>query len=156
MEFRIRAAMERRHLNKKEAIQFIKKMDDKRSKWTKFLYGVDWHDPLSYDLVINLEQLSLLNACEIVCHTVSLDECKTTTESQSLMNDLVLSTKVKAIIAADRSITDTGVEIEAHGGFVTLRGAAESLEDADMIREVVRRMPDVKEIKSEMRVRAHG
>jgi cytidylate kinase len=59
MEFRINGAMDRRHLSREEATQFIKKVDDKRSKWTKFLYGVDWRDPSLYDLVVNLDHINL-------------------------------------------------------------------------------------------------
>jgi len=156
MEFRIGAAMERLHLSREEAIRFIKQMDDKRSKWTKFLYGVDWHDPSSYDLVINIERIGIRGACEIICSAVSLDEFETNQESQDIMDDLVLSTDVKARIAVNRSIADGGVEIEADGGVVTLGGRAESLQDADKIREMVRTIPGVKQIKSEMRVRCYG
>jgi osmotically-inducible protein OsmY len=61
---------------------------------------------------------------------------------------------VRARIAADGSIADGEVVIEADGGVVTIRGTAESLGDADKIREIVRQAPGVKEVNSEMRVRA--
>jgi len=155
MEFRIKGAMDRRHLSREKAIQFINKMDDKRAKWTKFLYQVDWHDSSLYDLVINIDHISVLGGCEIVCRAVSLDEFKTTPESQEIMDDLLLSTELRAAVAANKGIADAGVEIEADGGLVTIGGTVRSLEDADKIREMLRTMPGVKEIKSEMRVGAH-
>ena len=155
MEFRIKAAMERGHLTREDAIQVIRTMDDKRAKWTKFLYHVDWNDPSPYDLVINLDQINLSSACEIVCHTVSLDEFLTTPGWQKTMDDLTLSTEVRAIIAANGSIADAGVEIEADGGVVTIGGTVGSLEDADKIRETVRTIPGVKEINSKMQVQHH-
>ena len=66
----------------------------------------------------------------------------------------MLSTDVRARIAADGSIADAGVEIEADGGVVTIGGTADSLGDADRIRQIVRQAPGVKEINSNMRVRA--
>jgi cytidylate kinase len=156
MEFRIKAAMERRKLNREGAIEFIKKVDEQRVRWTKFLYHVDWTDPSLYDIIINFELLSLSSACDIVSHAVSLDEFKITPESQKVMDDLLLSTEVRAIIAsngASKGFADAGVEIETNGGIVTIGGTVGSLEDADKIRDVVRKIPGVKEIDSKMQVR---
>lgn len=155
LEFRIQAAMERNHLTREDAIQFIKTIDDKRAKWTRFLYHVDWNDPSLYDLIINLEQISLSSACDVVCHTVSLDEFKPTPDRQKIIEDLVLSTEVRAIIAANaasRNVSDAGIEINADNGIITIGGTVTSLQDADKIREIVRTVPGVNEIDSKMRV----
>ncbi|MFC1967862.1 cytidylate kinase family protein [Chloroflexota bacterium] len=152
MESRLKDAMDRGHLSREDAIQIIKTLDDKRLRWTKFLYHVDWNDPSLYDLVINLHQISLSTACEVLCHTASLDEFKRTPESQKLMDDLVLSTEVRAIIAANKSTADVGVEIKADNGIVTIGGTVASLNEADKVREIVRTVPGVKEIDSKMRV----
>ncbi len=152
MEFRIKAAMDRHHLGREEAIQFIKRVDDERVKWTRFLYGVDWNDPSLYDIVINLDHISLFGACEVVCHTAGLEEYKTMPASQKIMDDLVLSTHVRAIIAADESTADAEVEVEADDGIVTIWGRLQSMEDIDRINEIVRKVPGVKEVNSKMRL----
>ncbi len=157
MEFRTKAAMDRGHPTEEDAIQVIRTMDDKRARWTKFLYHIDWNDPSSYDLVINLDQISLSSACEVVCYAVSLDGFRTTPEWRKTMDDLVLSTEVRAVIAANaasKNIADAGIEIEADEGVVTVGGTVASLGDADKIREIVRTIPGVKEIDSKMRVHA--
>lgn len=122
MEFRVKAAMDRHHLSREEAVQFIKRVDDERARWTKFLYHVDWRDPSLYDIMINLDHISLSGACDILGGTVGLEEFQTTPASQKIMDDLALSTSVRAAIAADGSIADGGVEVEADGGVVTLGG----------------------------------
>jgi len=152
MEFRIKAAMERQNLSRGKAIEFIKDIDEKRVKWTRFLYHADWYDPSLYDIVINLEFISIDDACEIVCRIASLDKFKITPESQKVMDDMVLSTEVSATLAGSKGIADAGIEIEADGGVITIGGTVGSLEDADKIREIVRKMPGVKEINSNMRV----
>lgn len=155
MEFRIKGAMARGHSTREDAIQAIKTMDAKRARWTKFLYHVEWGEPSLYDLVLNLDHLSLSSACEVVCHTVCLDEFKTTPESQKIVDDLVLSTEVRAIIAANagkKNIADAGVEIEADNGVVTIGGTVGSLKDADKIREIARAVPGVRTINSKMKV----
>jgi len=156
MEFRIKGAMNRDHLAREDAIQAIKTIDDKRAKWAKFLYHVEWGDPSLYDLTINIDHLGLSSACEVVCHIASLDEFKTTTESQKIIDDLVLSTEVRAIIAANaasKNIADARVEVEADNGVVIIRGTVESLGDADNIREIVKTIPGIKEIDSKMQVK---
>lgn len=155
MEFRIKAAMERNNLSREGAVQFIKKVDEKRAKWTKFLYRVDWQDPSLYDLVINTDQLSIADACDIVCCTAGLDRFKTTPAAQKMMDDMVVAAEVRAQIAAEaagRRISDAGVEIEADNGTVTIGGVVPSLEDADKIREIAKRVPGVSGINSRMRV----
>ena len=67
------------------------------------------------------------------------------------MEDLLLGTEVRAKIAADGSIKDDGLEIDAHEGVITIGGTVHSLEDADRVRELVRKMPAVKDIESHLR-----
>jgi len=40
-EFRLRAVMEQQHLPKPEALAHIKRVDQKRREWTRFLFDVD-------------------------------------------------------------------------------------------------------------------
>ncbi|MFC1929304.1 cytidylate kinase family protein [Chloroflexota bacterium] len=153
IEFRIKGAMERTGLERKEAIEYIKKADEKRVRWARFLYQADWYDPSLYDLVINLDHISLDSACEIVCHCVSLDEFARAPEWQKIMDDLVLSTEVRAIVAANKGIADSGLEVEADGGVITLGGTVGSLQDEDKIREIAAAAPGVKDINSKMQVK---
>ncbi|MFC1977296.1 cytidylate kinase family protein [Chloroflexota bacterium] len=151
MEFRIKAAMERRNLNWHNAIKSIEKIDVRRDKWVRFLYHVDRNDPSIYDLTINLDRISLSSACEIVCLNASQAEFRATPESKERLADLVLSAEVRAKIASDDNIADDRIEIEAHDGIITIGGTVHSLEDADRTRELVRRQPGVKGIESRLR-----
>lgn len=155
MELRIKAAMDQHSFSRGEAIEFIEKMDEGRAKWAKFLYDVDWHDPSIYDIVINLDHMSLSSAGEVICAAAKLEEFRTTPESQRIMDDLVISTDARARIAADGGIGDAEVEVEAHGGVVTVGGTVGSLEEADKIKEIARNTPDARDVISKMRVRTH-
>lgn len=150
IESRIESAMKRQNLDRQQAIAFITKVDSDRVKWTKFLYHVDLNDPTLYDLFINIENMSLDSACEIVCQAANLPEFQATPESKKRLDDLILSTEVRAKIAADNSITDDGVEIDAVEGVVTISGTVHSLEDGDKVREIVRQQPGVRDIESHL------
>ncbi|MCL5268909.1 MAG: cytidylate kinase family protein [Bacteroidetes bacterium] len=158
MEFRIKAVMEDQHSSKKEAIEYIEKVDEERSKWTKFLYHEDWNDSSLYDLVLNIDQLGIADACEVVCCVANMEQYIVTPDSQKLMDNLVLSTEVRGVIACDaarKGVADAGVEIEADDGMVTISGTVASLEEADRIRELISSVPSVKAINSRIEVWPH-
>ena len=155
MEFRIKAAMERNNLSREKAIKYIKDIDEKRVKWTRFLYHADWYDPALYDIVINLEHISIDDACGLISYIANLDKFKPTPESKKIIDDMVLSTEVRAAVAQSADNSDGGVEIEADRGVITISGSVGSLVEADKIREIARKVPGVKEINSKMRISTH-
>jgi len=152
MEFRAQAAMDRFHCSKSQAIEIIKRIDNKRDKWVKHFYNINRRDPSLYDIVINLDRLSIDGACELICNIASQKEFQATPESQRRLNDLVLSTEVRSTIAANGGINDSKIEVDADDGVIILKGMIHSTAEADKIREVVRKIPDVKDVRSEMRV----
>jgi cytidylate kinase len=157
MELRIRALTEHSNLTREEAIQLIKTLDEKRLRWTRSLYHADWHHPLLYDVVIDRDQMTLPDACDIVCHTASMGQYKVTPESRKAMEDIALSCHLEAVVSNNRSISGAkNVKIKADGGVVTIEGTVGSIVDADSVRMLVRKTPGVKEINSRMRVRLWG
>jgi len=158
MESRIKAVMDRRALTREDAIQVIKMIDDKRARWARFLYHVDWADPSLYDIVLNLdpERIDLFGACEVVSRAVSVKKYQTTPETQRIMANLVLGSHVRAIIATHTHISDREIEVDAEDGVVTLGGTVDSIVDADRVKIIVGDIPGVKEVISQMRVRLSG
>ncbi|MBT4511153.1 MAG: BON domain-containing protein, partial [Chloroflexi bacterium] len=155
MEFRIKAAVDQHGFSRENAIRLIKKVDCDRARWVRSIYHVDWQDPSLYDLVVDLEHASISNACDMVVEAVET-KFQTTPESQKAIDDFVVSTEVRARIAADRGIEDTEVEIEADGDVVTIDGKADSMGEANRIMRVVRETPGIREVKSDLRVRTSG
>jgi cytidylate kinase len=157
MESRIKALTEHSNLTREEAIQLIKTLDEKRLRWTKSFYHVDWHNPSLYDVTIDLDQVPLPDACDIVCDTARMGRYQVTPESRKAMEDLALSSHLEAVVSNNKSISGTkNVTIKADGGVVTIEGTVESIADADRVRMIVRKTPGVKEINSRMRVRLWG
>ena len=155
MELRVRSAMYREGLTRSQAIEHVAKMDQARSKWTKFLYHVDWQDPSLYDLVVNVDVSGVSSACRIVCTAAGMDEFRTTRESQRVMDDLALSTEVKARIIADKSITSPGVDVTATDGVIITSGTVGSSEEISRISEIARTTPGVRGTRSTVEVETH-
>ena len=151
MEFRIKAAMERQSLDRKQAVAFIKKTDEERRRWTSFLYHEDIYNPLLYDIILNLEHITIQGACQIIYTSARLLEFQPTPESQKRLSDFAVAADIRARIAQDSSIGDEDIEIEADGGVITITGSVNSLQDADILREFVRKLPRVSDVVSHLR-----
>lgn len=154
MEYRIKAAMERNHFTSGEAIEYINEMDDSRNKWVNFFYHVDRKDPSGYDLVINLEYMSLATACVAVAAVAKHEEFLPTADSQKRMEDLVLAADIRARIALDRHISDRDLIVDAHDGVIEVRGTLDTEIEADTIRNLVRTFPGVRDVATHLRIKS--
>lgn len=98
LEERVRVLTARENIGAKHAARIIQKEDRDRRRWSRHLYGVDTWDPALYHLVINIEELSVEEAAEIICSTVRMERFRTTAESRGQLADLVLAAGVKAAL----------------------------------------------------------
>lgn len=146
MEFRIAKVQERLKYGRKEAIAYIEKMDEDRRKWTWSLYGQDWRDAALYDLVLNLEQMTLDDACDIVCSASGRKCFDFTVESQVNLENLATASHIKALLAMDSQTSDLEFEVVAQNGWVSIRGEIASWHQAKHIRTIVRAVPGVAEV----------
>ncbi len=136
MEFRIAMTEQRLKLERDQAIAYIQKMDEHRRKWTQYLYGVDWTDPSLYDMVINLENITLADAVGSIAYAVRRQPCfRFDGRCQSMMEDLALACRVKAKLALDQATAHLEFEITAHEGRVAVTG---KLPEPRLIAEVRR------------------
>jgi cytidylate kinase len=146
MEFRIGRLQDRLKCNRHEAIVYIEKMDEDRRKWTKFLYGVDWRDASLYDLVLNLEQMSLEEACDVICFASQLKYFEFTPEIQRTINDLATASHVKANLAMNPATFNVQFEVVAKGGSVSIKGDIIGPYQAKKIGSIVRAIPGITEV----------
>ena len=140
-EFRIRMAQDRMKLSRAETIAHIQKMDEDRRKWTQYLYGVDWEDPSLYDLIINLEHISIEMASRLVSSMTKEAAFEFSPEYRSAMNDFALSSRVRAELAINPFTSNLEVEVQSSGGAITVKGSL--FEEQDEVRRVVLGVPGV-------------
>ena len=151
LEERVRNEMEREGISYDEALRIIKKDDEERRKWSLYLYGIDTHDPSLYDLVINIKKMTVDDAVEIICHTVSLDTFRTTPESQREIEDLATAAEVKAAIINLKP----DVTVICKQGIVEVKTKSPlSKEEALIrkIREAASKIEGVKEVRVDVKL----
>ncbi len=150
LEFRIQLAMKRMNLSRDESIEYIEKVDKERSKWTYFLYGLEWQDPVLYDWVLNLESISIENACNVIAYRINLDDFKATSQSQKAFDDALLSSRVWASLAKDERTRIASIQVHADSGTINLIGSLGSQKTMDAILQKAEQVPGVKSVVNQM------
>jgi cytidylate kinase len=136
LEYRIRAVMERDpRLGRKGAMRYINQVDAELTSRMRYLFDVDWRDPHRYDLVLNLHKLTLETACDLVVQTVQGDAFQPTAASRQALDDLALSSRLRATLGVHPQLNPPGIEVEVADGVVTLSG---NVPTDEAMRQVVR------------------
>jgi len=117
IEDRMKIVMERDNISRKEALRLVKKVDSQRKKWGRTLYGIDPENPGLYDLVLNIEKVTVDDAAAAICRISQLDQFQTTPESKKATQDLALAAEVKTFLIGVR----TSVDVCLQDGMVILK-----------------------------------
>ncbi len=141
MEFRISMARQRVGLGREEVIAHIAKMDNDRRQWTRHLYGVDWEDPSLYDLVVNIEHISIEQACRLVSDMTREASFEFSPEHRTALDDFALACRVRAELALNPFTSNLEVEVEACGGSVLIKGNL--FEEGEGVQQVAMAVPGV-------------
>jgi hypothetical protein len=144
LEFRLDEAEKRMKLSRREALEYIEKVDDRRSKWTRYLYGVDWEDSSLYDLIINLQHITIDQACRLVSGMIREGGFPFAVEKQHSLNDFVLASRVRAALAKDALTCNLEVEVDCRDGAATIKG--ELCEESDEVQRVAAAVPGVRAV----------
>ncbi len=151
-EYRIKTLMKEGGKTREEVLSQIKLIDERREKWSQFLYGVDWKNPAFYDMVFNLEKISTDLAADLIAGIVSCNSFKSNDESVKIMKNLHLSSRVRAYLQSSPRTKGSEVEIEADAssGCVIVKGNTPKVGSRmweNDIKTVLSNVEGVKEIK---------
>jgi cytidylate kinase len=123
LAYRLRAVMAREGLGRKAALHYIQRVDEERLRRMRYLFEVDWRDPVLYDVVLNLEHMSLETAADVVLLMAQRPEYQPTPASEKALRDLALRCRVQATVAAHPATSSLEVEVRAEDGVVWVTGS---------------------------------
>ena len=148
---RIRNLMDQQGLSQEAATKIIHKSDSERRGFLQFAFHKDWDDPTLYDLSINRDKLSVDSAASLimeVAQSQEIKECSLT--ALGAMESRSLSKKIEAaLIRNDISLTEIHIEIPEKG-IALIHGWTYTQQNRDRLLEVVKEVPGVSEVKSEV------
>ncbi|MEW5993486.1 MAG: cytidylate kinase-like family protein [Candidatus Zixiibacteriota bacterium] len=126
LEYRVRVLMRESGRSEAEARAYINEVDSRRINWARFLYGVDFNNPANFDLVLNMDKMSIDTMASIVAHAAEQPEFKYDEAALKLLKSSHLKAHVLAALA--RSPRTRGMEVtvdaNAESGHVSVRGMA--------------------------------
>jgi cytidylate kinase len=95
LEDRVAEEMKREGISAAKARELIQKDDEERRQWGLHLYGADPWDPMLYDLVIHLNNITVDDAVGIISHAAQLPGLQTTPQAQALIDNLALLARLQ-------------------------------------------------------------
>ncbi len=140
MDHRVQKVMERLNLSQEKAIQYVQDVDADRDKWVRYLYGIDWHDPSHYDLVVNLDHVSAANSTTALCSMAELPEFKLTPGSVRALQDLYLASRAKFLLAGDERTDYADFKVTAHNGEIQVTCNPQHAEAARFVHSVLEKL----------------
>jgi cytidylate kinase len=152
LAFRVAAVQADLGLDEKKAERHIAKVDERRAKWARFLHGVAWDDPLLYDLIVNLEKVSVDEAATMLVTLARAERYAWTPALEQRAADEALAARVLAQLSQAEEARGTDLQIEAAGGVVRLGGAVRYDETRRAIGAAVAAVEGVEEIRNEMTI----
>jgi len=132
----------------------IERSDEALGAITKRHFGVDWRDPVHYDLSLNTERVSVEQCAEQIIRLVKKPEFRETKESRAALDDLTLKAKIRARLRADPATRGARVVVEAKNGSVRLEGLVASRDEWKAVERVVKSVAGFKNFKNDLRVTA--
>jgi cytidylate kinase len=145
-----------RGFHREVAVKAIEKSDHDRSAFIKFAFGVDWDNPELYDLVLNMDHLSVDLAIDTVLNIARSEEIKA--HSIDAMKSLEMMSLVRRAEAAlieggviYGPLTSISVSVPEPGQ-IQLSGYVEGKENKTKAEEILNKVKDVKSIDNQIRI----
>jgi cytidylate kinase len=142
-----------RGLQEEVALKAIRRSDHEREAFTKFAFGVDWENPELYDIVLNMDNLTVDLAIDTITHLAGTEEIKArSADAMSSLQIMALTRRSEAaLIEAGFSMTRLSLSVPEPGR-VHLAGFVQSRSDAVKAEDILRRVKGVETVDDQLRV----
>lgn len=117
-------------------------------------FGVNWGDPILFDLVLNTDRLSVETCVQQVKALLARPEFAETEASRALLQDMALSAHVRAALRDHAQTHGVDVTIECKAGLVALRGIVLNAQEREATENVVSGVAGVKGVDNQLRMMA--
>ena len=130
-------------LTREAALDSVHQSDRERGARLKFLYHVDWHDPMLYDLALNTDRLDAEQGARLVLALLADQRFRSTDEARRRLGDLNLIAQAKAALLADPLTRQHQIFVSCRDGAMTLSGSVRDEEARQVAERAVAAIPGV-------------
>lgn len=151
VEKRIRNLMERGY-QREAAVKILQKSDHERGAFVKFAFGVDWDNPELYDITLNMDNLSVGLAVDMIVSVAHTEEIKARSiDAIRSLEMMGLARRAEAaIMEAGFSLSSLSVSV-AKPGNVQLSGALDQVDKA-RLEEALQHVKGIESVDDQIKV----
>ena len=152
MEYRIEHAMKNKGISREQAIDHIQEMDKDRAHWGRTVWGVDVNDPASFDLVINLDKISIQGAVEIIAKALEQEAFQDKEEDRQTFEDALTIARVWAALTRNKPTRTVRIQLECLNGHVTINGDVGSHKMMEAVVSIAEQVEGVQSVTNTISV----
>jgi cytidylate kinase len=115
-------------------------------------FGVNWGDPVLFDLVLNTDRLSVDTCVQQIKALLERPEFAETQASRALVKGMALQAGVRAALRAHDTTHNVDVVIEGTDDRIVLRGIVINAEERSAAEQVAAGVPGVAAVDNQLRV----
>ena len=146
IEDRVGEVMRRDGVSMEAARSIVEKDDEERRKWSLHLYGMDTRSPDLYDLVLNIKNMTVDDAVELIAYNVRLPCFEITADARRVLDDLALAAHVQAVLTDE--FPTVNVTVKGGTAFVSIQAAlSQQDKQVNQARSIVRNIEGVKGVQ---------
>jgi cytidylate kinase len=135
------------------AANLVRQSDNELGARVRYLYHVDWNDPLLYDLVINTDRMTVAEGAALIDRALQNARYQSTEEAMTEIRDLNLVTQCRAALLADPETRPLDIRVTYDQRQITLSGVVEHDELRQRAEEIITRIPGVGPVSNNIVVR---
>lgn len=113
-------------------------------------FGVNWGDPVLFDMVLNTERLSVSTCVEQIRGLLKRPEFAETEASRRMLQGMALSAHVRAALSSHDETHAVDVTIDSVDGHLTLRGIVADDDEKQATVRVAAGVPGVKAVDNQL------
>ena len=132
----------------------VRRSDDAHASRMHAQFGVNWGDPLLYDMVLNTDRISIESCVAQIQALAARPEFQETAASRAMLADLALAAAVRAALKDHESTRDVNVDIEPQAGQVVLRGIVLNEQERAETARVASTVVGVGKVDNQLRLMA--
>jgi cytidylate kinase len=132
----------------------IRRSDEANAARMHDQFGVNWGDPVLFDLVLNTDRLSVDTCVHQIKALLARPEFAETKASRTLLLSMALHAHVRAALRAHEDTREVNITIEGNRGDVVLRGIVVNEHEKAAAGRVAAAVASVASVDNQLRVMA--
>ncbi|MBI4765178.1 MAG: cytidylate kinase-like family protein [Deltaproteobacteria bacterium] len=149
-EYQIQGNMLKLRMDRPKAEKYDQQVNEDIERWVHVIHNQDMNDPRQYDLVLNLENMSIANTGAALCAMVELPDFRPTPASLTAMGNYCLSARARMTLALNERTSWADLTVSANEGVLTVTYMPRQAQVAQSIPEVLAGLGGVKEVLATM------